>query len=437
MRRRATRALLAIVFLLCAAPAEGAFPGRNGRIALQVDLPFTAGASEIFSVNPDASALSNLTNWPTNDWTPEWSADGTKIAFERGNFESIYVMNADGTGQHSLTASSLANFRDPAWSPDGKIAFSSNLDRDGSWHIYVMNSDGSGVTRLTSGMNFDAAPRWSPDGTKIAFNREDGGCCHPLVWVMNADGTGQANLTRVHTSDPFVNENNPEWSPDGTRLVFWKDDPSLGYTDEVFTMNANGTGVTRLTQTQPGDNAWPVWSPDGTKIAFVSWRDEPTKGDLFVMNVDGTGAAPVRPLPSDRRDLGQLSWQPLPNRPPDCSHVTASPGVLWPPNRKLVLVTLAGATDPDDDQVTISVTAITQDEPTSGRPDAELAPRGDQVGLRADRSGGGDGRVYRIPFTASDGDRGTCTGTATVGVPHNEGTAAVDSAPPSYDSLHP
>jgi hypothetical protein len=128
-------------------------------------------------------------------------------------------------------------------------------------------------------------------------------------------------------------------------------------------------------------------------------------------------------------------WAPIPNRPPDCSHVTASPGTLWPPNHKLVSASLAGATDPDGDQVTLTITGVTQDEPTGRAPDAALGPASNQVKLRAKRSSHGDGRVYRIAFSASDGKGGDCTGTATVGVPRKKNYPAVDSAPPSYDSL--
>ena len=134
---------------------------------------------------------------------------------------------------------------------------------------------------------------------------------------------------------------------------------------------------------------------------------------------------------------------PPPNEPPDCSTVEASPTVLWPPNHELRLVTLSGGTDPDSDAVTLTVTAVTQDEPLNGSgdgntaPDAEAGTFSNTVRLRAERSGTGDGRVYRISFTGSDGEGGTCSGTVTVGVPHDMGAGStpIDSAPPSFDSF--
>ena len=132
---------------------------------------------------------------------------------------------------------------------------------------------------------------------------------------------------------------------------------------------------------------------------------------------------------------------PPPNEPPDCSAVAAGPDLLWPPNHKLVLVTLGGATDPDGDPVTLTITGVTQDEPVDELGDGNTAPDAapgttpNTVRVRAERSGRGDGRVYRIAFTAGDGSGGTCSGVVTVGVPKSVKRTPVDSAPPSYDSF--
>jgi hypothetical protein len=96
--------------------------------------------------------------------------------------------------------------------------------------------------------------------------------------------------------------------------------------------------------------------------------------------------------------------------------------------------TLSGATDPDGDAVRITVTGVTQDEPVGRRPDARAAASSNQVELRGRRWNKGDGRVYRIAFTASDGTD-SCSGVATVEVRRKKKQPAVDSAPPSYDSF--
>jgi len=122
------------------------------------------------------------------------------------------------------------------------------------------------------------------------------------------------------------------------------------------------------------------------------------------------------------------------NHNPICTDVTGGPS-LWPPNHKLRLITLTGAVDPDGTPVTTTVTGVTQDEPLNAlgdgntSPDAFHGPASNQVYLRAERSGLGDGRVYRISFQVTDTQGGSCTGTALVGVPHDQGAhaTAIDS----------
>jgi hypothetical protein len=130
----------------------------------------------------------------------------------------------------------------------------------------------------------------------------------------------------------------------------------------------------------------------------------------------------------------EFSGAAAPEHAPVCTGVTVTPGTIAPPNHRLVPVSLSGASDPDGDPVTITITGVTQDEPTNGTADAVPGSRAGELSVRAERDGGGDGRVYRIAFTVSDGRGGTCSGTRTVEVPHGGG-GAVDSAPPSYASL--
>jgi hypothetical protein len=129
------------------------------------------------------------------------------------------------------------------------------------------------------------------------------------------------------------------------------------------------------------------------------------------------------------------------NRPPDCSVVEPSTDELFPPNHKLRAVTLSGASDPDGDLVTLAITAVTQDEPVNSRGDgntaydAEDGESPDEVLVRAERSGSGDGRVYRIALEVTDSNGGSCTGTVRADVPRSRATPAVDSSVPSYDSF--
>jgi Tol biopolymer transport system component len=93
----------------------------------------------------------------------------------------------------------------PAWSPDGqKIIFA--CERSGNSEIFVMNADGSGQRSLTRNPAFDADPAWSPDGRSIAFRSTRDG--NTDIYIMNADGSGQRNLTRSP-----ANEGRFAWAP--------------------------------------------------------------------------------------------------------------------------------------------------------------------------------------------------------------------------------
>ncbi len=108
----------------------------------------------------------------------------------------------------------------------------------------------------------------------------------------------------------------------------------------------------------------------------------------------------------------------------------------WPPNHKWVWSSISGVTDADGNPVAITITGIWQDEPTNGLGDGDTAIDG-QIGsgnsfaVRAERSGTADGRVYHVYFSASDGAGGSCTGSATIGVPHDQGPngGPVDGGP--------
>ena len=123
------------------------------------------------------------------------------------------------------------------------------------------------------------------------------------------------------------------------------------------------------------------------------------------------------------------------NQPPDCAHASVTPAELWPPNHKLVPLVVS-VTDPDDDPVVAHIVEVSTDEPVDEVGDGATCPDAtvssvDGAFLRSERSGGGDGRVYHVRFTADDGNGGACEGEATVCVPHDRGggSACVDQGP--------
>src|SRR5262249_25950167 len=114
------------------------------------------------------------------------------------------------------------------------------------------------------------------------------------------------------------------------------------------------------------------------------------------------------------------------NQPPLCGSATGSLLDLWPPNHKIVPISVTGVIDPDHDPVAIRVTSVTQDEPVEGGGDGNTCPDAigvgtATVGLRAERSGAGDGRAYHVEFAALDPSGSSCHGAFVVCVPHDRG----------------
>jgi len=127
---------------------------------------------------------------------------------------------------------------------------------------------------------------------------------------------------------------------------------------------------------------------------------------------------------------------------PDCSQAAASPNLLWPPNHKLVPIQVTGVTNAGGGAETISVTSIFQAEPVDSPGSGNSGPDGPGVGtatpsVRAERDGGGDGRVYHISFTVTNSGGGTCTGAVTVGVPKSQGSGPPVDEGSLYDSTQP
>jgi len=143
----------------------------------------------------DGTDLRQVTSGATGCYEPYYSPDGTKIVYEMD--ANIYVINANGTGQTQLTND--ANNGEPQWTPDGsKIVFRSS--RSGAWQVHIMDADGSNERQVTH----SAGPNWEPtvsiDGKRIAFTSERVNPAHASdIYVINIDGTGETRLTDTST----------------------------------------------------------------------------------------------------------------------------------------------------------------------------------------------------------------------------------------------
>jgi Tol biopolymer transport system component len=245
----------------------------------------------ILVVNVDGTGLTRLTATLTPDNFLVWSPDGTRIAFIRGS--ALRVINADGTGELDLPIGKEVWPGPVSWSPDGRlIAIIAGSD---AWHqdIWAVHADGTGSTNLTSSLVPELEPAWSPDGTRLAFTRrtvvnQDLGLYYDDVWLMNADGSGQRQLTHTQYSSTAhtYGASAPAWSPDGSVILFQSDLPGEPY--DLYTIRPDGSGVTNLTNTAGAAETRAAWSSDGSRIVFQR-NDGLAYGEVFVMNVDGSG----------------------------------------------------------------------------------------------------------------------------------------------------
>ncbi|MDQ1328679.1 MAG: Fibronectin type-III protein, partial [Candidatus Poribacteria bacterium] len=238
----------------------------------------TEAVIDIDSSSPIAISSGEFTKLTPSDidWnygTPAWSPTGDKIAFysDEGGTEDLWVMSPDGKNRSRLTRSTDIK-RHPSWSPSGDTLVYESLpaisklqpSKPEQWKLWLISSDGKNARQITSGEGSDTNPSWSPDGSAIAFDSNvDGNYEIWLITNISKVITGASPQYAKLTDNKWDNRN-PEWSPDGSKIIFQSNGKGSW---DIMEIGVDGANLNTVVAT-PSDEIEPDWSSDGKWILY-------------------------------------------------------------------------------------------------------------------------------------------------------------------------
>ncbi|MFN2203964.1 MAG: hypothetical protein ACK2UO_22395 [Caldilineaceae bacterium] len=321
----------------------------------------SSGAIDLYQINLDGSGIARLTDDAATESHPRWSPDRGHIAYlsDVSGLNQVHLLSLPGYEEEQLTdfPGGVAGM---TWSPDGtKLALFEADSSDGEI-VVVDAGNGEEVTRYATGLEGATNPAWSPRGQAIAFSAmAEGQPRNRDIFSLNLDDGLLTNLT-----NRAGNDDQPAWSPDGTRLVFQTDRDGSW---DLFLMLANGSLQTPLTFTQQSEIE-PHWSPDGSLIAFSS--DQEGLYHLYVISADGAQVRQLAPVEADDR---QPQWPPGPSTLVD---LLSYAGREADGQRDIFVATVSGTQDRQ----------VTQTDAEDTTPD--WSPDGSQLVIASNRAGG-------------------------------------------------
>jgi Tol biopolymer transport system component len=312
MRAPVLVAALLALLALGAQRSDGAAVTRNGRIAYEH--VGNGNRFQIYTVTATGEHRTHLTTGHRySSFDPSYAPRGKRIVFVRSFKQSdLWTMDADGAHQRPLTSTAGVDELDPSWSPTGKevvFAVSSPASLHGLW---VIGSDGSDRRQLTTGV--DTGPSWSPDGSRVAFTRGE------AIWIVPAAGGTPTQVTSPGTDsdgEPYF-DGDPRWSPDGSRILFVSDrgDPAESADQlDLWVMNADGSDLRHVTNTQSRDELDAAWSPDGERIVYSSRGTfhGASSSQIYVSAANGKNRRILTHACGECAWINDdPSWQPLP-----------------------------------------------------------------------------------------------------------------------------
>jgi Tol biopolymer transport system component len=214
-----------------------------------------------------------VTEDAATDWNPVWSPDGRYLYFATDRSGSMEIWRAPIDENSGITKGPAEQVTSGGTGLRGHIALADKgasllyVDRTSRQMVEKTGFDpvaGKTTGQLTPVLDVSVAPTnvdVSPDGQSLVFysagKQED-------LFVSRNDGTNRRRLT----NDP-ARDRGPNWSPNGKKIAFFSD---RNGSYEIWTINADGTALTQVTNTRGANRSTPLWSPDGTRLLYIQRR---------------------------------------------------------------------------------------------------------------------------------------------------------------------
>jgi eukaryotic-like serine/threonine-protein kinase len=290
------------------------------------------GSRSLFLISVETGEKRTLTSArsPVEDYNPAFSPDGRRLAFVRGTQAQgeLYLLELDeelvpraeptpltdhqglglffpawtANGRELVYTAAAAGLRHRLWRIDASGggeaellefvapgATDANVSRQGQRLVYVQTSveaniwaieEGGTPRRVVTSTYFDIHPQYSPDGSRIVFQSARSGSGE--IWVSDNDGNNPVQLTSFGSGS----SGSPQWSPDGQSIVF---DSNAEDTQDIYVISSNRGKPRRLTD-GTGAHVIPNWSRDGKWIYFCKQGDP---AQIWRIPVDGGEAVQV------------------------------------------------------------------------------------------------------------------------------------------------
>jgi TolB protein len=296
--------------------------GLSGQIAFKRQPEGDPSTAALFTIGADGRQERQVTRPEVGvtDSRPDWSPDGKLLVFERTGIPfAVYTVRRDGSRLRRVTSECAdtgpgveTRCEDggyPSFLPDGKrVVYTRSTGtirtiggEDWIEHsdLVVRKLDGSDPRVLLRAPAYAAeysGAHFSPDGSKLLYVRLNSPLGEPAggraIFVADADGSHRRQITPWS----FDAGDDPDWSPDGRRILF-RSHLAGEQQSQLHLVRPDGSGLRQVTHVEDGTQLLSAsFSPDGRSITFAM-TGEGGEPDVFVMRVDGKDVRPVTTTP--------------------------------------------------------------------------------------------------------------------------------------------